>query len=94
MNLISQLQNFNIVETVFCDLIQNGLDFEMVSYSSPAKRVSDMTGTHTLSVAVTDNARLEAHWEGFISTHTAPTYKERVQACPHCGTDIIGADGV
>ena len=68
MNLIAQLQNFNIVETPLCDLLQNGSFFEMQSYSSPAKRVSDIISTHTLPVCVTDNARLQAHWVGFVTT--------------------------
>lgn len=66
MNLTSQLQNFNIVKTPFCDLIQNGTMYEMRAYKRESKLAWDVIESHSLTVSVTDNDRLAAHWAGFV----------------------------
>lgn len=80
MNLIQQLQNFNIVETSHCDLIQNGTHYELRSYSTPAKREQDVTGTHKLYVRATTPERLQAHWDGFVEIADAQNLVTRRNA--------------
>lgn len=64
-NLITKLQNFNVVETLHCELIANGAWYEMRRYATPAKRVQDVTEFHRLAISETDADRLQAHWDGF-----------------------------
>ena len=64
-NLITKLQNLNVVETLHCELITNGAWYEMRRYATPAKRVQDCTEFHRLAISETDADRLQAHWDGF-----------------------------
>ena len=66
MNIIEKLQNRNIVETDYCDLIVNGQWFEMRGYSTKAKTQQSVTNSHRLAVSCTNFVRLEIHWAGFV----------------------------
>ena len=37
---------------------------------------SDLTGSHTLSLADSDRARVLAHWDGFVSNNVAAANRE------------------
>lgn len=63
MNLTEQVFNFNVIRNRGCSLVDNGLYFTMDAPDG---------SSHDLLRSETSDARLVAHWAGFVENHGRP----------------------